>query len=67
MEITTSDNTLFCDKCGRPIGSKGYIDISGWKICGVCQWEAQQKNNPILPTQDPPYPLGIPGRWLCGR
>jgi len=38
MDITTN-NTLFCNKCGRPIKS-GWLEFQGMKICGVCQWEA---------------------------
>lgn len=42
---TTTGNTLTCDKCGRPIvGGKGYTEIQGWKICGVCQFD-RDKNN----------------------
>lgn len=41
----TSDNTMFCDKCGRPIPTgKGYMIISGWIICGICQLD----NKPII-------------------
>ena len=40
---TLSNNTLFCDKCGRPIGFKSYFSIGGWIICGICQWENGNK------------------------
>lgn len=35
----TTGSTDHCDKCGRSLEGKGYINISGWKICGVCQYE----------------------------
>jgi len=39
-----NDGGLHCDKCGRPIpSSKGYLEISGWIICGICQYEDSQK------------------------
>lgn len=34
----------FCDKCGRSLVGKGYIEISGWRICGICQYEESKKN-----------------------
>jgi hypothetical protein len=40
---TTDINVLFCDKCGRSIGVKGYGTINGWIICGICQWEEELK------------------------
>ena len=42
MSSTISDTTLCCDRCGRPIGLKGYIFINGWIICGVCQHELNE-------------------------
>lgn len=36
---TTSDNTSCCDKCGRSLDGKGYIENLGMKICGVCDYE----------------------------
>jgi hypothetical protein len=35
--------TEVCDKCGRALNGKGYIEVVGWKICGVCQWENDSK------------------------
>jgi hypothetical protein len=47
--MTTS--TLCCDKCGRVIPSgKGYISVSGWIICGVCQYEYSIKEPPKIDT-----------------
>ena len=45
MDYTTvtSFNTSCCDKCGRSLNHKGYIEVNGWKICGICQWESEQK------------------------
>ena len=36
-------STEICDKCGRSLNGKGYIEVIGWKICGVCEWEQQLK------------------------
>ena len=36
---TSNFNTACCDKCGRSLNGKGYITVSGWDICGICQWE----------------------------
>lgn len=38
-----TDNTNCCDRCQRSLDGKGWIEISGMKICGICQFE----NNPI--------------------
>ena len=40
---TTSFNTACCDKCGRNLDGKGYTEINGWKICGICEWEENKK------------------------
>jgi hypothetical protein len=39
-------NTSCCDRCGRSLDGKGWIEVSGWKICGICQWEEQMKSTP---------------------
>lgn len=28
-----------CDKCGRSLDGKGYVENLGMKICGVCDYE----------------------------
>ena len=38
----TSNNTSSCDKCGRSLDGKGYLEIDGMKICGICQYEMQK-------------------------
>ena len=39
--MSTGNSTLHCDKCGRPIEiGKSYITVSGWIICGICQYES---------------------------
>ena len=43
--MSTGDSTLFCDKCGRHIVGKSYINIGGWILCGLCQYEGNSKNN----------------------
>jgi hypothetical protein len=43
----TNTNQLYCDKCGREIGSKGYITVNGWVICGICQY-ASGKYTPTV-------------------
>ena len=45
---TTTAIPYSCDKCGRSIGAlQSYIEISGMKICGICQWEKQQAINKL--------------------
>ena len=39
MNTYTTNNTNSCDKCGRSLDGKGWIEISGMKICGICQYE----------------------------
>ena len=41
---TTLDNRTYelCDRCGRQIKGS-YIESLGIKICGVCQWEEENK------------------------
>jgi len=49
MSVTnsTGDGIMRCDKCGRQIEiGKGYLSINGWIICGICQWESDQRNYP---------------------
>ena len=42
--VTGTEVGTYCDKCGRPISSgKGYLIINGWIICGICQYEDEQK------------------------
>jgi len=42
MEITrTGTSTNCCDKCGRSLDGKGWVEISGMKICGLCQYNFQ--------------------------
>ncbi len=39
MTTTIENSTLHCDKCGRIIDTgKGYTNIGGWIICGLCQY-----------------------------
>lgn len=45
----TTNNTNCCDRCQRALDGKGWIEISGMKICGICQFETEQKNKPYLP------------------
>jgi len=45
----TGTSTNNCDKCGRPLDGKGYIEISGWKICGICQYEDRKKDTNFYP------------------
>lgn len=58
MNTTASNVTTCCDRCGRPIGAKGYVEVNGWIICGVCQWEESIKNNSTVvykpSTENPP-------------
>lgn len=43
--MITENYIIYCNKCNRPIPEgKNYLDIGGWKICGICQWEESQKN-----------------------
>lgn len=37
-------DTSCCDKCGRSFNGKGYIEVDGWKICGICQFENNDRN-----------------------
>ena len=39
---TATNNTLCCDRCGRLINGS-WIEVLSMKICGVCQWEADNK------------------------
>ena len=41
---STSDCRTYelCDRCSREIKG-GYLEISGSKICGVCQWEKSEE------------------------
>lgn len=49
---TVTKEDLSCDKCGRPIPSgKGYININGWIICGICQYEDQVRQFPPISPQ----------------
>ena len=56
--MTTSANTMNCDKCGRQIPcDKSYKNIGGWIICGLCEYEMdiQKQNLPIYgPSKDNP-------------
>ncbi len=36
--IGTSTNS--CDKCCRSLDGKGWLEIAGMKICGICQYES---------------------------
>ena len=36
--------TNCCDRCGRPLDGKGYIENLGMKICGICDYEIKNKN-----------------------
>jgi hypothetical protein len=52
---SSQSDTIMCDKCGRPIHSgKGYLIISGWIICGICQYEDEIKNrlNTTIPQSN---------------
>ena len=44
MESINTNN--YCDKCGRSLEGKSYLLYSGWKICGICQWEKEQNLSP---------------------
>lgn len=35
-------NTACCDRCSRSLDGKGWIEIDGMKICGICQYEINQ-------------------------
>lgn len=43
---TIGASTNSCDKCGRSLDGKGWIQVLGMKICGICQYEI--KNKPSL-------------------
>lgn len=36
-------STLCCDRCKRSLEGKGYIQIDGMKICGICQYEIKHQ------------------------
>jgi len=38
----TGTSTLCCDRCMRSLEGKGWIEIDGMKICGICQFEINQ-------------------------
>ncbi len=42
---TTPNDINCCDKCGRSVSGKGWIEIQGMKICGICQYETKQKSD----------------------
>ena len=62
MEI---NNTNCCDKCGRSLDGRGWLEINGWKICGICQWEKEHR--PAWPfnkgSDYNPYDLNAHGGW----
>jgi len=67
--MSTRESTLRCDKCGRAIESgKGYTNINGWIICGVCEWEANHVQLPVPyvpPIQYyPVYPIYPSTPWV---
>jgi len=43
MDSASNDN-ICCDRCGRNISGKNYINYSSWIICGICEYEAECKN-----------------------
>ena len=42
MNTTISNSTLCCDRCLRSLDGKGWVEIDGMKICGICQFEINQ-------------------------
>lgn len=37
--MSTGTSTNCCDRCGRSLDGKGWVEVSQMKICGVCQYE----------------------------
>jgi len=59
MNTITINNTNQCNKCGRSLDGKGYIMVSGMKICGICQFEINSRKSTFnLETKDD-YPTRL--------
>lgn len=49
---THGGELMVCDRCGREIPpDKSYLNVGGWKICGICQFESEHGKVPEYPPQ----------------
>lgn len=57
---TTTQCPQVCDRCGRTIGqNKGWREVQGWKICGVCQWEEDNRLTQQLKATQESLSMGM--------
>lgn len=43
--MSTGTTSNICDRCSRSLEGKGYLLVSGMKICGICQFEVESNRN----------------------
>jgi len=43
VDSTSTNSRNLCDRCGRDMDFRGYTIVNGWKICGICEWEENNK------------------------